>query len=236
MEFETYSYFSIVLVLAIVLSFYAGVFAQEYNPQEFWNEAMTEHKALKPGSDHANDIWRNLYYYNSIQNSIIENLNHHERPRILDIGTGHGSWAFFMRILFPGAKITAIDIADTLQVYWDRFGVGIDFKVADIAAHDLDLGKYDIIIAVGVMHHIVDKTRFDRAMKNIVKSLKVDGQAFIASEFKNKRKSFYKKYRSKEEYLLPLADYIVEHFFIDNHSPFPDAQNDLLIIHKRRMP
>lgn len=201
--------------------------------RDYWNRVMSR-KSMRIGNNYSLDFWKTVFCYNSIENTIIENCDPlpEQQPRILDVATGHGTWAFFMRGLYPKSDIIAIDIADTLRAHWRKYPF-VNFHVADICDTSLALGRFDIIVAVGIMHHLVNDDRFELAIRNMSSMLVPGGMVFIVSEFTKKRQiiNSHKMFRPLSEYIIQADNNGLECRFIDNDDYIPGrTQNDVLIL------
>jgi SAM-dependent methyltransferase len=94
---------------------------------------------------------------------------------ILDAGTGFGQYTWFMRHLFPGAAITAVDVKEEylqrLEQYWQNHSLPPHLQVADL----LELPfteEFDLLLNVDVMEHIEDDRR---VLRNFQKALRPNG-------------------------------------------------------------
>ncbi|HOY31219.1 MAG TPA: peptide chain release factor N(5)-glutamine methyltransferase [Bacteroidales bacterium] len=86
-------------------------------------------------------------------NMIVQENNHENALKILDIGTGSGSIAVALKKNLPGAEVTATDISESALAMAQRNAslnkVHIQFILSDILseAHWKDLQEYDIIVS-----------------------------------------------------------------------------------------
>jgi 2-polyprenyl-3-methyl-5-hydroxy-6-metoxy-1,4-benzoquinol methylase len=120
---------------------------------------------------------------------------------ILDAGAGNGNYAFYLRKIFPRAKIKAIDISKE--------------KIANISniAHLLSLKniifdqktltnlsekeKYDLVVCVDVLEHIKNDIS---AIKNISNSLKPRGSLIL--HVPKDRKLVYRHFNRFKEFSI----------------------------------
>jgi SAM-dependent methyltransferase len=126
-----------------------------------------------------------------IKHSSLRNLNkrfilelydsakkHTETPRVLDLGAGDG---FVTKsFLSLGAKVVATDISkvqlDKLRQKCDCFGSMLELRCEDInKTIQSDGGKYDIIVAISLLHHIPD---YIGMIKEILKLMGTNSQFF----------------------------------------------------------
>lgn len=83
------------------------------------------------------------------------------RPRILDAGCGTGHTAVALALRMPHVDIVGIDVSDTAlaqaRSHADEAGVSsVAFRHADLRDPLDDLGHFDVVLALGVLHHIPD--------------------------------------------------------------------------------
>ncbi len=84
-----------------------------------------------------------------------------DRPKVLIAGCGTGRHALRTARRITGSKVTAIDLSRTSLAYGARQAeaLGIDnvsFAEADLVALPGTLGRFDLIEACGVLHHMAD--------------------------------------------------------------------------------
>ena len=101
---------------------------------------------------------------------------------VLDVGCGVGRWS--RRLARAGARVTGIDLAPTMveeaRRRAARAGVGgrCRFLVADLA--DLDLSeRFEQILGVTVLQHILDPDRFERAVGRLAAHLAPGGRIVL---------------------------------------------------------
>jgi 2-polyprenyl-3-methyl-5-hydroxy-6-metoxy-1,4-benzoquinol methylase len=93
--------------------------------------------------------------------------------RMLDAGCGTGEYArSFTRM---GANVVAIDLTPgaiaRAQEIDKELGFQIDYRQADLLRLPSDLGSFDLIISLGVLHHTGDP---EQAFYNLVEKLEDD--------------------------------------------------------------
>lgn len=148
------------------------------------------------------------FHYNAVENAIIRALARRSPPpkaamveawralqqrqklRVLDIGSGTGHWVdFFLEVYFAGS-VTAVEItgqmADFLKTKYaqdPRVGV-LHADIADPSFDAASLGApMDYVSAIGVMFHIVDDQRWERAMRVLRDATRPDGLLLIGGDF-----------------------------------------------------
>ena len=99
---------------------------------------------------------------------------------ILDAGAGNGNYAFYLRKIFPKAKITAIDISkekinnvSNIAHFLNLRNILFDQKTS---TNLKERKKYDLVICIDVLEHIKNDYL---AIKNISDSLKPGGNLIL---------------------------------------------------------
>jgi tRNA (cmo5U34)-methyltransferase len=131
---------------------------------------------------------------------------------VIDLGCGTGTISKKIKIRFPAASITCLDLAENmiemsklkLAAYSD-----IRFQVGDFCNYEFD-DTYDVVVSSLALHHLItdeDKIEFYR---KIYKSLRPKGVFFnadvilgsseqVQESYMEKWKSFMKKHVAEEE-------------------------------------
>jgi SAM-dependent methyltransferase len=103
--------------------------------------------------------------------------------RLLDVGAGSGRWLRFFLSRYTPAAFVGIDFALASVELLKRWGTTIDFRHANIADPQLDLGeRFDLINIANVLFHIPEPDLFEQAMKNLRKHL-APGGAIVTTEY-----------------------------------------------------
>lgn len=99
---------------------------------------------------------------------------------VLDLGCGIGRWS--RRLARRGANVVGVDVAqsmiDEAKRRTAREALDVDYRVADLRT--LDLGrKFDLVLAVTVLQHILEDGEFARAAANVARHLAPGGRAVL---------------------------------------------------------
>jgi SAM-dependent methyltransferase len=145
------------------------------------------------------------YHYSWMEQAIIKHLPGSANS-VLDIGCGFGHWGKFAKAIYPGAEITYLDVVQ--QQVQPIIGNICDFRN----------GQYDIIFAIGILHHIMSDKDLKKALKNIHAMLGT-GVAFIGTrfDFLETKKERTRKFRTLGEWRLLLNDFNI--VAIDRSNP-----------------
>ncbi len=147
------------------------------------------------------------FHYNSTENSIIRALSHLEPPptgptatawkmmrqrlglRMLDVGSGTGHWIDFMMDVYDIAEAVAVEITEAMATFleskYDKGNVLVlrdDIVDSSFTAQHCG-GPVQYITAIGVMFHIVDDTRWVKALQNLADVLADDGVLIVGGDF-----------------------------------------------------
>ena len=99
---------------------------------------------------------------------------------ILDAGSGNGNYAFYLRKVFPKAKIIAVDICKEKIHNASYIAHSLDVKNISFNQKSLtnikEKGKYDLAVCIDVLEHIKDDLR---ALRKIKDSLKPGGSLIL---------------------------------------------------------
>jgi SAM-dependent methyltransferase len=130
------------------------------------------------------------YHYNAVENSIISYLvgrARHPSPAVLDIGSGSGHWIDFALTTLRAESICGVDISRvSARLLRKKYASSPRVRIleADIAGADFDVeGPFDIIIAIGVMFHIVEDRLWERAVARLASLLSEDGIILVGGQF-----------------------------------------------------
>lgn len=161
-----------------------------YNGQVFFESWYRSSAELTDGltiSQNYNPFWTR-YHYNATECSIIRGFaarGYPMQPTVLDIGSGAGHWVDFYRNVFAARSVTAVEFVEEVceKLRLRYRGQPVKVLNADVSAQGFNPGKFDIINAIGVMFHIVDDTAWERAIRNLARSLAPGGTIIVGGQF-----------------------------------------------------
>ncbi|MCU1356437.1 MAG: SAM-dependent methlyltransferase [Acidimicrobiales bacterium] len=83
------------------------------------------------------------------------------RPvRVLDAGCGTGEQTLGLKRAFPAAEVVGVDLnersLELAREYRGRHGIDVQFERADLLAPVEGLGSFDLIVSIGVLHHLAE--------------------------------------------------------------------------------
>lgn len=212
-----------------------------FNPDDFWQNRLTKVEGLE-GVGYTKlgkpfNIWgykvRQQAFYNII-NPLKYNFNNAE---VLDIGSGTGFYIAIWNALHA-KKVTGIDITEVAvenlkTKFPEHHFMQLDIG-DDLGKIKSTLGNKDFISAMDVLFHIVDDTRFNRAVHNIASLLKPGGYFVYSDNFLNSETIRTKHQVShSKKYLMDLFEEagleLVDHkpFMILSNYPI-DSKNKIL--------
>ena len=143
----------------------------------------------------------NVFFY-------IDNL---KNKSVLDLACGEGHYA--RKFKDAGAKkVHGVDLSskmiDLAKKIEEKEPKGIEYSVANVA-HDLDLGQFDIVSGIFLLHYASDKKELCQFTKQIFQSLKPGG-SFLGlnanPESINFEENYYKPFGMSAVYQQPVQD------------------------------
>jgi SAM-dependent methyltransferase len=168
-----------------------------YDPESYW-ESRYQSAEDESGISDGHTVGfgagplTTAYHYNVVENHILSFLIEHrirtDGLRVLDVGSGAGHWIRLYDGLPGTQRIDAIEISATSvealrRSFQDSEG-RIRVRQQDVAAEAADLGgPYDLVNAIGVMFHIVNDERWERAVHNLAACLAPGGHLLIGGQF-----------------------------------------------------
>lgn len=160
-----------------------------FDPKQYWEERIRAHTDLHGTGHRSFDLNYNKWLYKTQIDCLDEILARWNiaitEKHVLDIGSGTG---FYVEYFYSrNAKmITGLDITEASTEYLQNKFPGLTFITTDISDEELPiLNSFHIISAMGILYHIVDQERFQRALRNICELLLPGGYLLITDSFKN---------------------------------------------------
>jgi 2-polyprenyl-3-methyl-5-hydroxy-6-metoxy-1,4-benzoquinol methylase len=127
-------------------------------------------------------------------------------PKVLEIGTGTGLTTNALKELGV-INYTGVDITDVLFESLQQKFVNYKFLKLDITTDVID-DKFDLIVIIDVIEHIVDDKKFKFAMDSIRNSLNKNGVIVIAPIVgKNYKAQFYERHWNINSLKETLIDF-----------------------------
>ncbi len=118
------------------------------------------------------------------------------RIKMLDLGCGQGHYAKVARNLSIGTY-TGVDFGSTVLGELANRYPGFNFITGDITTDSPIFDeKYDAILLIDVIYHIVDDTKFKKLLANIQRSAKAGSVIYVTLTDKNSAPHAHMKYRS----------------------------------------
>ena len=159
---------------------------QQYTPPLYWEDRAQRFAGERDGLAAVCAYGMPEFYNRAIdweQRLALEPWLRLERgARVLDVGCGIGRWSRFLAA--RGAQVLGVDLSPTMILQARRRALeqgvaeGCRFAVADLA--HLDLGeKFDIVLGVTVLQHILDPTLFRAALLAMVAHLAPGGRMIL---------------------------------------------------------
>ncbi len=111
----------------------------------------------------------------------IENKNKFENKRILDAGSGTGHRIinvakYFNKCRFTGADISSNSLEIANELKKKNNVINIDFVYKNILTDITELGKFNVILCMGVLHHLSNP---QQGLQILAKMLEKDGIVFL---------------------------------------------------------
>ena len=160
---------------------------KDFNPQNYWENRLSSQIDLRGTGHRGFDLEYNRWFYlaqaDSLDMLLKQNQIVLQEMSVIDIGSGIGFYIDFIKKR-GASKIVGVDISQTSIDYLKTNFPDCDFYKADISEIDLKLpGKYDVLIAISILFHIVDDMKFAQAIQNIGNLIKPRGFAILSDTF-----------------------------------------------------
>lgn len=181
-----------------------------YSNKKYWKNINYEND-----KDTISKKWNIIsayYHYKFMELSILKYINYKPQT-VLEIGAGYGHWIKFYKELY-NCEITAIDTS--VNIVKDIAKDNI-CEINNVGITQYCEGKYDIINAIGVLHHILGKDKFEQAIKNI--SEMATDLIFIGTRFDINKKERYRKFRDLNYWIKILKSNNINIIGIERSNP-----------------
>jgi len=183
---------------------------------ESWHRAsgsLEDSETIAPGADPL----RTAYHYNAVENAIMDCLARQRLPSpltVLDVGSGAGHWIDFYRRVFGASSVVGLELsALAVEGLQAKYAGQAEVEIAegDVGAGGFSLERrFGLVNAVGVMFHIVDDDRWERAVANLARQLEPGGLAVITGQFGHTTRNvqFHRRddFSSWDEFRSPGSD------------------------------
>jgi 2-polyprenyl-3-methyl-5-hydroxy-6-metoxy-1,4-benzoquinol methylase len=182
----------------------------DYDAEKYWEDRFRKHglDIRGPGDEGDSEV-NNIKRYErvtSIFNEILKsNITDFKNLKVLEIGTGTGIITKALKELgvvnYVGVDITSVLFDDLQKTFSDY-----KFKKMDIS-QELINDKFDLIVIIDVIEHIVENAKFKFTMNNLRNSLKKNGLIAIAPIVNESYKAqFYERHWSIKDLKINLPD------------------------------
>jgi SAM-dependent methyltransferase len=95
---------------------------------------------------------------------------------ILDVGCGVGRWS--IELANRGNRVVGLDVSETMVTLArqnaQQARVDCEFAAGSVVSHRFDR-RFDVILAVTVLQHVIDEREFDAAIGNLASHLRPGG-------------------------------------------------------------
>ena len=201
----------------------------DYDAEKYWKDRFSKYNlSLKGVGDEGLSEEENKKMYLEAAGVLMDLCKREsidfQNVNVLEVGCGAGFYAQFFDDLGV-KKYTGIDITDALFLELKRNFPRFKFIKKDVTS-DRIKGKFDLIIMIDVIEHIVKESRLSSAMENI-KDCLADNGIFMISPVNNisKKHLFYLRSWSIKDIKQRFPGYIFK-----NLASFRDA--NMLVIKK----
>jgi SAM-dependent methyltransferase len=155
-----------------------------YQPREFWNQRLSEHFDLRGTGETGLSLAYNRACY-QLRGEVLARALRDQKfdPRgrsVLDVGCGSGFFTAWY--LEHGAQVTGIDIAPTSVERLSQRHPQARFVLGDVSETPLD-ARYDLVNAFDVLYHIVDESRWERALNHLADATAPGGLLLVTDIF-----------------------------------------------------
>jgi SAM-dependent methyltransferase len=198
---------------------------QDYSADKYWQDRFTKYGLSFKGAGHEGlSEEENKKVYKQAQDIFIDLCKkeslHFNNISVLEIGCGSGFYTKFLLDL--GVRdYTGVDITDVLFPELKKKFPEFKFVKKDITKDKIE-GKFDLIVMIDVIQHIVNEDNLSSALENVRGSLEDDG-IFIISPVnkKSKKHLFYVHWWSEEDIRSEFSEYaFIKSTPLDNNGSY----------------
>ncbi|MEO0122699.1 MAG: class I SAM-dependent methyltransferase [candidate division WOR-3 bacterium] len=182
-----------------------------YNAQKFWSERFKRYGVSLKAAGNVNlTEQENIEMYEKSVKTLLDLFKNHaimlKDKRVLEIGCGTGYYTKLMSEMGV-ADYTGLDITDTLFSILKQKFPSYSFVCCDITKKGLD-ERFDIILMLNVIEHIVSEKKLKNTLMNVDNSL-IKGGLFIVGALlgETKKHTFYVKYWTLNDVMSRLPRY-----------------------------
>jgi SAM-dependent methyltransferase len=158
---------------------------KQYRPEHYWNQLCgQEMKLSEVGWPQWTEAYNTYRYKLSLEqiSRVLDTLNI-EPQKILEVGCGIGFWTRFLSSRFQNSDYIGVDISkkaiENLQRQYEG-NPRVRFQCSDISTPPHFPYKYDLIICLEVLLHIVDNDLWKKAIHHMSQSLSPGGYILIS--------------------------------------------------------
>lgn len=201
-----------------------------YDAEAYWKDRLGRHGMSFRGVGHegSDEAKNRLEYEKSLRefkDALREAGIDFAGKRVLEIGVGNG---FYLDFCSRGsAYYCAVDVTDVLFPELSKLYPEVKFVKADVRRLDLR-EKFDILLMIDVLEHIVSEEDLRSAMDNLKKHLAENGVIILGPvHAKSKKHLFYVHFWSIDRVTAHFQDYPIEAYH-------PFRNGSLLVIRSPR--
>jgi cyclopropane fatty-acyl-phospholipid synthase-like methyltransferase len=172
------------------------------------------------------------HHYVSVESGIIEYFAANRllaRPSVFDLGSGAGHWIDFFLEHFEASRVVGVEIsercASELRAKYGATG-RVEVVEDDVSRPGFGLGeRFDVIVAIGVMFHVVDDAAWALAIQNLSAHLKDGGTIVVGGQF---------GLRTRDVGFTPLDEFSSWEDFLTTAAPVPLVRKRVRSLHRWR--
>jgi 2-polyprenyl-3-methyl-5-hydroxy-6-metoxy-1,4-benzoquinol methylase len=199
---------------------------KHYNAKKYWHNRFVKFgSTLKASGDRRMSEGENRIFYEKsaeVFNKICKKEGiDFNRAKVMDIGCGSG---FYTKLLYDSGvkKYLGLDITDVLFPEFEKQFPQFKFIKKDITKDRIE-EKFDLIIMIDVIEHIVDEDKLLFSIENVKNCLSKDGIFILAPLLeKGSQRLFYVRYWSFDEIKPKFTGYVFK--------KIPFSIGDMLVV------